>query len=394
MKKLFITAMMVACSSLSFAQNPKIDKDVKAAGSYEAGLQVLNSQLATLTAEQKAKGYNALVDIVYPDASKAFEALVTGQQADCMLLVNALNCAVECDKYDNMANDKGKVAPKFSKKNADRLFNFRNPLINAANNTSDNTLKLAYSQCVINTHESSLFAAQLAAGDPVIDYAYFFAAYGCYTTKDYKNAAKYAKMVLNNAELKDNAEDVFSAAVRQNLETRADTLACIEQLKSLKSEKQFALISSLYNALGEKEEAAKLLDETIAMNPNNKMAWAIKGENAMGDRKWDDAIAAFNKTVEIDPEFVEVWFNLGVCASSKGFDLNESLADKQGRLTPDAQAKVTAALQDAKKYYEKVRELDPERERVRNWPYQLRMVYNALGESDKANEISKMLGED
>ena len=44
-------------------------------------------------------------------------------------------------------------------------------------------------------------------------------------------------------------------------------------------------------------------------------------------------------------------------------------------------------------YYEKVRQLDPNREKVSNWPYQLRMIYNALGEKDKAEEITKMLGE-
>ena len=56
-------------------------------------------------------------------------------------------------------------------------------------------------------------------------------------------------------------------------------------------------------------------------------------------------------------------------------------------------AKVKDALKEAVVYYEKVRALDPNREKVSNWPYQLRMLYNALGETDKANEISKMLGE-
>ena len=153
-----------------------------------------------------------------------------------------------------------------------------------------------------------------------------------------------------------------------------------------------AQIASLYNQIGESQLSEKILNDAIAKDPNNKMAYAIKGENAMSDKKWDDAIKYFKKTVEIDPAFTAVWFNLGVCASSKGFDLNEQLSEN-GRITTENDAKVKEVLKEAAGYYEKVRQLDPNREKVSNWPYQLRMIYNALGEKDKAEEITKMLGE-
>ena len=31
-------------------------------------------------------------------------------------------------------------------------------------------------------------------------------------------------------------------------------------------------------------------EEEIAINPNNKMAWALKGEVQMNDRQWDAAV--------------------------------------------------------------------------------------------------------
>ena len=55
--------------------------------------------------------------------------------------------------------------------------------------------------------------------------------------------------------------------------------------------------------------------------------------------------------------------------------------------------KLKAALVEAKEYFEKVKELDPDRKVIPNWPYQLRMIYNAIGETQKAEEITKMLGE-
>ena len=396
MKKIIFTALVAAFATTSFAQD--IVKQMKGQA-YSEAVSTLNSALSGLSAEQKAKGYNQLVEIGYPDASKAYETItLAGVQknkvefATYTPIVNALNDAVKCDEFDNQPNDKGKVAPKFRKKNADRLANFRNVLINAANETTDPDQKLSLANAYINSSESPLFAEVLKAGDQYIGYAQFFAAAAYYNKENWNKAAEYAEKALKCEDVKDNAEQYLVSALTKNLKTKADTLAYLKKLNDINAEKYMAQIASIYNQIGEKDLSNKILNDAIAKDPNNKMAYAIKGENAMNEKNWDEAIKNFKKTVEIDPDFVAVWFNLGVCASSKGFDLNEQLSEN-GRLTPENDAKVKEVLKEAVGYYEKVRELDPNREKVSNWPYQLRMLYNALGETDKANEISKMLGE-
>ncbi len=396
MKKIIFTALVAAFATTSFAQD--IVKQMKGQ-SYSDAVSTLNSALSGLSAEQKAKGYNQLVEIGYPDASKAYEAITLASMqknkvefSTYTAIVNALNDAVKCDEFDNQPNDKGKVAPKFRKKNADRLANFRSVLINAANETTDPDQKLSLANAYINSSESPLFAEVLKNGDQYIGYAQFFAAAAYYNKENWNKAAEYAEKALKFDDVKENAEQYLVSALTKNLKTKADTLAYLKKLNDINADKYMAQIASLYNQIGEKELSNKILNDAIAANPNNKMAYAIKGENAMNAKDWDEAIKNFKKTVEIDPEFTAVWFNLGVCASSKGFDLNEQLSEN-GRLTPENDAKVKDALKEAMGYYEKVRSLDPDREKVSNWPYQLRMIYNALGETDKANEISKMLGE-
>ena len=396
MKKIIFTALVAAFATTSFAQD--IVKQMKGQ-SYSDAVSTLNSALSGLSAEQKAKGYNQLVEIGYPDASKAYETITLASMqknkvefSTYTAIVNALNDAVKCDEFDNQPNDKGKVAPKFRKKNADRLANFRSVLINAANETTDPDQKLSLANAYINSSESPLFAEVLKNGDQYIGYAQFFAAAAYYNKENWNKAAEYAEKALKFDDVKENAEQYLVSALTKNLKTKADTLAYLKKLNDINADKYMAQIASLYNQIGEKELSNKILNDAIAKDPNNKMAYAIKGENAMNAKDWDEAIKNFKKTVEIDPEFVAVWFNLGVCASSKGFDLNEQLSEN-GRLTPENDAKVKDALKEAMGYYEKVRSLDPNREKVSNWPYQLRMIYNALGETDKANEISKMLGE-
>ena len=389
-------ALVAAFATNSFAQD--IVKQMKGQ-SYSEAVSTLNAALSGLSAEQKAKGYNQLVDILYPEASKAFEAITLAnvqknkvEASTYTPIVNALNEAVKCDEFDNQPNDKGKVAPKFRKKNADRLANFRNVLINAANETTDPDQKLSLANAYINSSESPLFAEALKAGDPYIGYAQFFAAAAYYNKENWNKAAEYAEKALKCEDVKENAEQYLVSALTKNLKTKADTLTYIKKLNDINADKYMAQMASLYNQVGEKALSEKILNDAIAKDPNNKMAYAIKGENAMNEMNWDEAIKNFKKTVEIDPDFVAVWFNLGVCASSKGFDLNEQLSEN-GRITTENDAKVKDVLKEAVGYYEKVRQLDPNREKVSNWPYQLRMLYNAIGDTEKANEISKMLGE-
>ena len=396
MKKIIFTALVAAFATTSFAQD--IVKQMKGQ-TYSEAVSTLNSALSGLSAEQKAKGYNQLVEIGYPDAAKAFQDITLAnvqknkvEASAYTPIVNALNDAVKCDEFDNQPNDKGKVAPKFRKKNADRLANFRAVLINAANETQDADQKLSLANAYINSSESPLFAEVLKAGDQYLGYAQFFAAAAYYNKENWNKAVEYAEKALKCEDVKENAEQYLVSALTKNLKTKSDTLAYLKKLNDINADKYMAQIASLYNQIGEKDLSNKILNDAIAKDPNNKMAYAIKGENAMNAKNWDDAIKNFKKTVEIDPEFTAVWFNLGVCASSKGFDLNEQLSEN-GRLTPENDAKVKDALKEAMGYYEKVRQQDPNREKVSNWPYQLRMIYNALGEKDKAEEITKMLGE-
>ena len=397
MKKLFFTALVACFATVSFAQD--VAKEMKGK-SYDEANAILQQNFATLTAEQKAKAYATLTDIAYGPANDLYTAIqtaaVTGKQPenpDYTHFVKAINAAVECDKYDNMPNDKGKVAPKFHKKNADRLDGFRVMLINPANETKDDDLKLMYANCYLNSSSSPLFAESPSVkdGDKYVGYAEFFSAVAYYNKKDWSNVTIHAQNAMSNPDVKDQSEQFLISALTNNLHSRSDSLNYIAVLSKINPEKYLPSIASMYSALGETEKAETMLNNAIAANPQNKMAYAIKGENAMNQKKWDEAIENFKKCVDIDPSFTAVWFNLGVCASSKGFDMNEKLSNN-GRISKENAEKVNEVLKESVTYYEKVRALDPNHEQITQWPMQLRMLYNALGETAKAQEITDMLG--
>ena len=376
MKKTFITMFAVLVAAASFAQNPKIGKEIKATKDYAAGKAILDAQFANLTDEDKGKAYDELYKLAKEKADPSIAIISSGKAegVDYKTILAAIETAYECEKY----------ASKDAKKNVDEISPFRATLINAANGADNDADKLAYSRCYINTAKD---------GDNYIKLANFFAAYASYQNKDFQNAGKYAKAALGDEKVNDMAEQIYRVSLEQNLKTREDSLNFVNELKALNIDKYFTQICGIYQDLGQEEQVNKLVDEALAKNPNNKIAYFTRGSINNAKKQYDAATADFKKAVEIDPAFIQAWFNLGVCASQKGFDLNEKYTEKTGRIPADKAAEVTSVLKEAITYYEKVRELDPNHEQISNWPMQLRMLYNAVGEKAKADEISKMLGD-
>lgn len=368
--------LAAVAATTSFAQNPNIGKEIKATKDYSAGLQIYQSQEATLAPEDKAKAWQELYKLAKPAADKSMEALQANKPAEVNYkdVYNSIYAASQCAK-NGSKNGKDAVT---------EMTPFRAMLINAANETSDNNDKLNFSKLYLETAQE---------GDQLASLASFFAAFASYTNKEYKAATQYAKGALNDERVAEQAEAIFLTCASQGLQTKADTLAYIDELKGLNADKYFVQICSMYQEIGEKETASKMIEEAIAKDPNNKFAFYMRGSEKNDKKDFDGAIADFTRVTEIDPAFIHGWFNLALCYGNKADAIQQTKADKTGRLFGDDLKACNDAFQGAITNLEKVRELDPNHEQISNWPMQLRMYYNATGQKAKADEISQMLGD-
>ena len=59
------------------------------------------------------------------------------------------------------------------------------------------------------------------------------------------------------------------------------------------------------------EEAVKACDEVIKQDQNDSVAWNYKGLALEAQSKDDEAIQAYDKAIEINPQYAEAWFNKG-----------------------------------------------------------------------------------
>lgn len=381
---------MVAFASSTNAQDLK---SVLKCKDYSEAKQALNACLPLLTNDEKAKGYNKLVELSLTKVNKENGVLQENQMMKQMgqkgekpvdtdgmyeALATALSDAAECDKYDQLPNAKGKVSPKFHKKNQTALWGLRLHLVNAGQTAlekEDNANALKFFSSYVESGVSPLFCDfdKTQMPDAYLGEVARVAGVLAYQNKDIDLANKYIDVALEDTASYKEALNVKMALMQQSMNTREDSVKCVKSFEQLyakdkANENIFSNLATLYGSLGMKDKQNAIINDRLAACPNDFMALAIKGQTEMGENKWDEAIADFKKATAVKEDaLVLTW--LGFCLNNKAAGL-PNVADQK------------PLVEETKTYLERARELDPDQMRA-NWRYLLYSTYyNLYGEND------------
>ena len=363
MKKFLVAAMMVLGATSAFAGDSDALKAVMKAKSYAEAEALVKQNLGQMANDaEKAKAYNKLVDL----AMKQFNDQQSIQQTNQIMkkndpvdeaamsegAYNALINAIECYKYDQLPNAKGKVAPKFNN-NASRVWGARVQLVNAGQTAAQNSKAdevLKYWGAFLDTDNEPLFASvdqkQKDSEKDYIGQVALFAARYAYQAKDARNLKLYV--------------------MKDGLKTHEDSLAYVNKLKDIfaKDETNEVVLdglNSMYSSLKMEKEQTELLDNAIAKNPNNFVALANKGMMYIQKNDADNAIKCLKQALAAKEDNVVVLTYLGACYNSKAGNLQ----DPNGR---------KVVYQEAIKVLDKAKQLDPEKAQA-NWGYTRYQAY-------------------
>ena len=402
MKKLIVAAMMVLGATSAFAGDSDALKAIMKAKTYAEAEALVKQNLGQLANDaEKAKAYNKLVDLGMKDYNDQQSIMQTNQimkkndPVDEKVMnegaYNALINALECDKYDQLPNAKGKVAPKFANANATRVWGARVQLVNAGqtaaqNNESDNVLK--YWGAFLDTEDAPLFANKTKEKEGEKEYlgqvALFTARYA-YQAKDPARCEKYCDMAMKDEKQAKDALNLKLYVMKDGLKTHADSLAYVDKLKAIYAQDETNEVvldglNSMFSSLKMEKEQMELLDAAIAKNPNNFVALANKGMVYIQKNDADNAIKCLKQALDAKPDNVVVLTYLGACYNSKAGNLQ----DPNGR---------KVVYQEAIKVLDKAKELDPEKAQA-NWGYTRYQAYYGYygptaAETKKAEEESK-----
>ena len=411
MKKLTMLALAVVFSASAFAQD--VYKQLSKIKDYKEAYNLLQTNLGSLSAEEKAKCYNVLVDLAYDKVVKEQGTITENQMAaqlgtkvapyDTVGLYDAVLQAIEngvtCDEFDMQPNEKGKVKPKFHKSNAERLYPIRYHLINAGiyYQTTNEALSYKYLATYVESADYPLFKEQDKSKDTNLTQIAYYAARSAYFAKDYAKAEKYADIALADTAVAQEALQVKLAVMQSQLKTHEDTLTYISKLKELYSKDEsngmiVSTICSMYISINDKTGLNEIVKAKLATDPNNFTALAMTGQAYMNDHKWDDAIAALSKAESVQPENVAVVASIGNSYMYKAQEAVELATQGGKRLSPETEAQIIDIYKQAISYLEKAKNLDTTMQFKSVWAYSLyTCCYRALGPDDAKTKEAEAL---
>ena len=392
MKKLIVMAMMLVASATTFAGDSDafkaLKKSFKGLPYAEAEALVKNSIDQLANDQEKAAAYAMLVDLAYDAFNKQSTietenqlAAQMGQQEkpiDKALMAesafNALQNAILCDKYDQQPNEKGKVAPKFAAKNAQRLWvQPRNCLVNAGQEAiqeKDQAKARKYWEMFATSESAPLFKDC----DRNFQKAYFgqvarFAAVFAYQDKDMEKAIELCDIAMKDSAEYEGCLNLKLEILGSELKTKEDSLKYIGQLKDIYAEhKTDGVMEKLYNMYtmtGDKAAAEKILDDALAVNPDNFVALADKGLGMLNDNP-AEAAKYLKKAAALKADNAAIQTYAGTAISIHAQNTEDPAAKK-------------ALYEEAIKFYDKAKELDPDRLNS-NWGYnRFNAYYNYYG---------------
>ena len=402
MKKLVMMAMMLAAGATAFAGDSDALKAVMKSKSYAEAEQLLKANLEQMADNaEKAKAYNKLVDLAMDQVQKETGTIAENQLAvqmgtpdkakpyDTLSLAdgicNAIAAALECDKYDQLPNAKGKINPKYNEKNAQRIWAVRPNLVNigqAEAQKGHDAGVLKYWGTFVDAAETPFFAAMdKNAEKEYIGQVAFFAGRYAFQAQQVERANKYFEVAKRDPQQKADAINFQLYAMRSMLKTKEDSLGYINQLKQMyeqEPENDVVLdgLNSMYEGLKDKAAQTALLDNHLAKYPNSFTALANKGLMAVNDNNAEEGAKWLRKASEAKPDNAIVWTYLGACLSVLGANATDNA---QGQKYYD----------EAIAAFDKAKELDPTKAQA-NWGYnRYQAYYGRYGADDPKTKAAE-----
>ena len=396
-------AMMLVASATAFAGDSDALKAVMKSKNYAEAAQLMKQNVGQMANDaEKAKAYNHLVDLAMNKVVKQTSIIAENQLGMQMgrdakeivpydtlgladAICDAIYDAIECNKYDQLPNAKGKIDPKFAEKNAARIWAVRSHLVNigqeqAHGETKD--LALKYWGAFVDSGTNPLFDAQ--NHEPEKEYfgqVALFAGRYAYEAKDNARGDRYIAIAKQDPSQVKDAYATQLYYIRHNLTNHADTLAAINRLKELYAAEpeNDAIIDALYTMYdGQRDRKAQndLLDQHLSKFPTSFVALANKGILAMGENDAEKGAEWLRKAAEAKPDNPVVFTYLGICLSSLA-------------ATTEDGAKSKDYYKQAIDAFDKAKELDPDKQ-MSNWGYNRYQAYYGLyGEDDPRTKAAE-----
>lgn len=316
-------------------------------------------------------------------------------------LYNIYTNFFKCDSVEKTAVDKkGRpVKVKFHEPNKQFLLGYRGWLINGGakyySEDKDYEKGLKFFTMYLESANNPMLAGDSAiVNDTLITMVAYYASMAGRQLKHNDIVLKYTPIVKTDEEYSRYGYE-FAAAAYQEMGDTAKWIAELQEgVKHFPDHNYFVgNLLDYYNNSGKYNEALEFANSMVEKNPEDSFMQYVKGYLCQNLLKYDMAIEAYKAAIAINPNYAEANSNLGLvyCLLARDFGEKASYDMKSAQYKKD-QETLRNYYRQAKPYYEKVRELKPEKKEL--WLNGLHSIYYMLNMGPELEEIEKIMNTD
>lgn len=374
MKKIILSLFLLISFTLSFAQKANVSKarnkalmeNPDFAGAREAiKLALKDSTTKNLAETWYVAGLigNKENELLYQKAllKMPFDTLVKGKA-----LIESYDYFIQAIKYDQLPDAKGKVKPRYVKDIKAFLKDYYTVQQNLIGYGAYQFEKKNY-EGAVKTFEAFMEIPKLPImnNEIKIDSTYYMIAY--YTAVASANAKMHDKAIAIYENLKDKKYETKSVyqSLYEEYSTQKDTVNFVKTLKEgleiFPTDAWFLQnLINYYIYSGKVKDALLYLDKAIEREPNLAQYRYVKGnlEESLGN--YDEARAAFDKAIELDPTQAESYAGIGRIYYNKAVKILEAGAKIKDVKLYDVEAKKAEVLfKQSLPFFKKASEVNP-----------------------------------
>ena len=422
-KVLFVAALLMGATSLTFAQEKVVKEAKKIANGtnpdFAKAEGLINQALTNPETKDLAETWDVAGFIQRKRSEEEMKNAYLRKPYDTLQVYNsALNMCryyLKCDELAQIPNEKGKIKNKYRKSNSATMLNERGNLINGgiqfyntylgSEKKEDGQKALDFFGMYVDLASNPMFEDKnLLQTDTILPTIAYYASMVATRLEDYPSVLKYAPYARDNKEVGKYAMELESTALKAQGDT-AKWVASLQAGLQKYPDHQFFFgnLIDYYSNNNKYDEALAFADKMMANDPNNTFYLYVKGylyhnmytvlrdkDAAKATESLEKALEFYKKTTDVDPNYAEAHSNMGLVYCLQAQDFSEkATTDVNDPKYAEDQKTLKAFYEKARPCYEKARQLQPEKKEL--WLNGLYRVYYNLQMGPEFEEIESLM---
>ena len=311
------------------------------------------------------------------------------------LLIQGYDMYVKALPLDSVPNEKGKVKPKYSKDIVSTIAGHFTDFTNAgADLYNAKDYDGAYRAWGIFNEipQNPSFREKLTSvpADTILGEIAFNQALAAWQGNHLEDALKAFLFAKSKGYSKKQLYD-YAIAVADGAKNSEALLALSEEAFGLYGDQDPMYLGQMVNYYLQNknfDKAFEIINGAIAKDPNNAQYYNIQGVLYENVDKRPEAIAAYKKATELDPENANALYNYGRQLCESAYALNDAAPTSQREYEAYKAEKIVPLFQQAVDILEKAYTVNPGNTDVLKY---VENVYYNLGDEAKLNDVRKRM---